>query len=278
MRQALLGSKSVPFPGNELSELVDSRGTDARARRERFDRDGYLFVRGLLPRELVLGARRRALEQFETDGSIPELRRWARNDRSILDVVEHPQLFALAETILGSETMTYAFKWMRVVAERAGTGAHCDVVYMGRGSRNVRTVWIPFGDVAVEQGTLAVCERSHRLEAFQRIHDTYGRLDVDRDRIAGTGWLTDEPLELDGVWRSADFEAGDVILFGMHTLHAATANQTGELRVSCDVRFQPASEPADERWVGEDPIGHTAFGVGGPGSTTVRALRTEWNL
>lgn len=278
MREAQLGSKRVPFPGAELAELDDSSGCDATTLRARFDRDGYLFLRRQLPRDEVLAARARTLARFDHQSSIAELRRWARRDEGVRAVVEHPALFELTADILGTSTMTYSFKWMRVVRKAVGTGAHCDVVYMGRGSPNVRTVWIPFGDVPVEQGTLAVCEGSHRLEAFRRLHETYGRLDVDRDRIADTGWLTDEPLELEGTWRTADFEAGDVIVFGMRTFHAATANTTDELRVSCDVRFQPESEAADERWVGDEPIGHTAFGVASAGSTTVAELRRKWAL
>ena len=278
MRHAQLGSKNVPFPGIELSELVDSSGAEAPVLRERFEEDGYLFLRGLLPQDAVLEARQRVLSRFEAERSIPELRRWARHDPAVTAVIEHPSLFGLTTELLESPAMTYSFKWMRVVGKAHGTGAHCDAVYMGRGSRHVRTVWIPFGDVPVEQGTLAVCEASHRLEAFRRIHETYGRLDVDRDRVADTGWLTDEPLELDGKWRTADFVAGDVIVFGLHTLHGSTANLTDELRVSCDVRFQPANEAADERWIGDEPVGHTAFGVGGSGSTTVLELRRKWEL
>ena len=53
---------------------------------------------------------------------------------------------------------------------------------------------------------------------------------------------------------------GDVILFGMHTMHASTTNLTSRFRLSCDVRFQPASEPADNRWVAGGP-GHTVHGI-----------------
>jgi ectoine hydroxylase-related dioxygenase (phytanoyl-CoA dioxygenase family) len=53
-----------------------------------------------------------------------------------------------------------------------------------------------------------------------------------------------------GGWVSGDFAAGDVILFGMHTLHMSTANLTDRVRVSCDVRWQSAAEAIDERDVG----------------------------
>lgn len=43
------------------------------------------------------------------------------------------------------------------------TGAHVDSVYMSRGTDELYTMWTPFGDVNVEMGTLAVCEKSHKL-------------------------------------------------------------------------------------------------------------------
>jgi hypothetical protein len=34
------------------------------------------------------------------------------------------------------------------------------------------------------------------------------------------------------------------------------ADPFGSLRLSMDTRYQLASDPIDERWVGEGPIGH----------------------
>lgn len=277
-RQARIGSKLVAFPGPELSELEDASGDDDDTLRERFQRDGYLFLRGVLPRERVLDVRGLVVSWCDENSSIPELRRRARRDPSFAELVEHRTLFELTSKLVDAPTMSFAFKWLRVVPTAVGTGAHCDAVYMGRGSSNVCTVWIPFGDVRVEQGTLAVCEASHRLETFRRHHQMYSQLDVDRDCVADTGWFTDEPLELEGSWKTADFLAGDVIVFGLRTFHAATANQGEQLRISCDVRFQPSQERADERWVGEEPVGHTTFGVAGPASTTISELRRKWGL
>jgi len=78
---------------------------------------------------------------------------------------------------------------------------------------------------------LAVCSGSHRAPGLARLHATYGRLDMERDGLVGTGWLTTDPTELLALdrdaagmdapsgptlqWRTADFAAGDVVLFGM---------------------------------------------------------------
>ena len=57
-----------------------------------------------------------------------------------------------------------------------------------------------------------------------------------------------------GQWKTTDFLAGDVLCFKMHTLHMSTTNVTDRVRISCDVRWQPADEPMDPRYVGEIDI------------------------
>jgi len=39
-------------------------------------------------------------------------------------------------------------------------------------------------------------------------------------------------------------------------IHASLDNQTNRFRLSSDSRYQLASEPADERWIGDKPPGH----------------------
>ena len=61
-------------------------------------------------------------------------------------------------------------------------------------------------------------------------------------------------------WLTADYRMGDVLVFGMYTMHASMDNQSNRFRLSSDSRYQLASEPVDERWVGENPIGHGLAG------------------
>jgi len=46
----------------------------------------------------------------------------------------------------------------------------------------------------------------------------------------------------------------------MHMIHASLDNQTDRFRISSDSRYQLASEPIDERWVGKSPSGHSPGG------------------
>ena len=74
----------------------------------------------------------------------------------------------------------------------------------------------------MEMGTVAVCEGSHRLATFEQFQATYGRLDTEaKEGFQGTGWFTEDPSEISrkfgGQWRSEDFKAGDILIFGMRS-------------------------------------------------------------
>jgi len=50
----------------------------------------------------------------------------------------------------------------------------------------------------------------------------------------------------------------------MYTVHASLDNASGNrIRFSSDSRYQPASLPADERWIGENPPAHGLAGKRG---------------
>ncbi len=288
------GYRDIEFPSRQLGQLRDSQDLlgDAPATWQRLNSDGYLLLRGLIARETVLAGRRLIMEELHAqqalapntpilEGVMPRGGRTARlrnanlvHHPAVLAILENSALFALFEALFGEAALTFTYKWMRAIGKEQYTGAHYDFVYMGRGSRNLYTVWIPFGDIPIEQGTLAICRGSHNLDSFARIRDTYGRSDVDRDGIEG--WFERDPLEIvakfGGQWLGSDYRAGDVIIFGMHTMHASTTNLTKKYRLSCDVRYQPASEPVDERW--------KKGGGGHYGSIRrdMKAARAEWGL
>lgn len=289
------GPRDLHFPGDDLGLMRASRTDDpVDLLRDRMKGDGYLWLRDALPRADVLAARHVILEHMAArevlspgepvmEGVMPRGgrglplngNRGIAHHPQVLKVMEHGALYGFFGTWFGEQALTFHFKWLRAVGNEAYTGAHVDTVYMGRGSSRLHTVWIPLGDIPVGQGTLAVCAGSHRAEGFARIRDTYGRMDVDRDGVEG--WFSRDPLELSsrhgGRWLSADFRAGDAVVFGMHLMHASTTNLTQRFRLSCDVRFQPAGDPVDPRWV-RGGTGHED----GPPRKTMAQARSEWRV
>ena len=246
--------------GVELDEMRSANGLlgDPAALKERFETDGYLLLRGFHPRNEVMAAREAILGAMDAQGlkSISPHNRDVAQLPEVLRVLESPRLFSFFKGHFGEEALTFNEKWLRTVANGGYTGLHFDNVYMGRGSDRLHTVWTPLGDLTRELGTLAVWTGD--TAELAELRRSYGAVDVDRDKVAG--WLSHSPkgfLEtFGGRWVTTDVQAGDVIVINMFTMHCSTTNVTDQLRLSCDIRFQPAGDPADERWVGENRTGH----------------------
>jgi hypothetical protein len=291
-----MGQRELELGGRYLGTLRDSTGLlpNVAALRERMDEDGYLLLRGFHDPEQVLAARRHVLERLAENGQLDPERplmdavpaagargAFLGGSKAItraapfLELVESPRVMGFFERFLDGAPRTYDYKWLRVVGPGAFTGAHYDIVYMGRGTDRVYTVWTPFGDVSFEMGPLAILVGSHR---FERVRETYGRMDVDRDKVVG--WFTNDPVEMvdrfGGQWQSSEFRAGDVLIFGMYTMHASLNNRSDRYRISADTRYQRADEPVDERWIGEDPIAHYAWQTGE--TVAMEEARKKWGV
>jgi hypothetical protein len=268
-----VGSRELEMGGPHLTELRDSNDllNDIQALRERLEEDGYLLIRGFHERGQVLEARRSILEKMDRMGKLDrdtllEDGVMADGSRSIfmggtnedlpelLNVLNGKHVMKFFDRLIGEPSLTYHYKWLRAVGKGDFTGAHYDIIYMGRGTHNVYTVWSPIGDVSYEMGGLAICLGSHRFEDLKK---SYGSKDSDRD---GVGHYTKDPLEITerfgGKWATTSFQAGDVLIFGMFLMHCSLENTTNQYRLSVDARYQSQHEQVDERWSGKKPKGH----------------------
>ncbi|MFC5448834.1 phytanoyl-CoA dioxygenase family protein [Paenibacillus aestuarii] len=268
-----VGSRELELGGEHLTELRSSNDIkhDVQALRERLQEDGYLLLRGFHDRAQVLEARRSILEKMDRMGKLDRdtlLEEGVMADGSksifmggtnedlpaLLNVLNGGHIMGLFDELLDEPSLTYHYKWLRAVGKGDFTGAHYDIVYMGRGTHHVYTVWSPLGDISYEMGGLAICLGSHRFEELKR---SYGSKDSDRD---GIGHYTDDPLviteKFGGQWATTTFEAGDVLIFGMFLMHCSLENTTNQYRLSVDARYQSANEQVDERWSGKKPRGH----------------------
>jgi hypothetical protein len=248
--------------------------------------DGYVLLRGALAPALVHDARRDVLERLASVGEIAEPLDAAvatgTSQRAALHpdlgvfwrgVCEAPRLRALthgpalaeiSQALLGGPTEPFDFLWLRTMVQGRASPLHFDHVYMNRGSANLVTAWIPLGDVPLVAGPLVVVEGSHR---FEDIAARYRGVDVDRDGLPGSfpGDAVAFARSRGARLLTADFQAGDVLLFSMFTLHGSCDNRMGggRVRLSCDVRWQRAGEARDDRWFGAPPAGHGGLGYGG---------------
>ena len=81
------------------------------------------------------------------------------------------------------------------------------------------------------------------------------------------GSLSKNPVtlreKLGGRWLTAEYRMGDLLTFGMATIHTGLDNHSDRIRLSSDSRYQLASEAVDERWIGANPISHGRAGKRG---------------
>lgn len=248
--------------------------------RDRLADDGYLYITEALDTDAVVAARREVMQRLVDVDEIQEpaiegLSTGTSRRGELIDdlgafwksVSEGPRLrrvthggnlAAIMARILDGAVRPYDFLWLRATRPGGASAYHFDHVYMNRGTDRLLTAWIPLGDVPLEDGPLAIVEGSHR---WDDLIDAYRGFDVDRD-TSRPGHVTTEPVTLARErgtrLLTGDFKSGDVVVFSMFTLHGSLDNRSsiGRVRLSCDTRYQRANEPFDERWVGENPVGH----------------------
>ncbi|PCJ52292.1 MAG: phytanoyl-CoA dioxygenase [Planctomycetota bacterium] len=175
-----------------------------------------------------------------------------------LNVVNSKNLMNFFSDLLDDEIFTFPYKWMRAVGEGDSTGIHYDVVYMGRGTRNLLSCWTALDDIPLCKGGLIMGEDQFRKG---NLNKTYGEVDVDRDEL-DNGWFSKSPKEVTkkfgGHWVTSNFRMGDIVIFGMYQFHGSLVNTTRELRLSCDTRYQRQSEEKDDRFIGVYPKQHSS--------------------
>jgi len=240
-----------------MRPFVDSTDfrDDGAALAGRMRRDGYLFLRGLLPAEAVRGVQRQVGEIARADG-------WLKAERPVEEAMaepagfcvdpdpvylrtlrkinlledyhglkHHPALIGFFERMLDGTVFPHPRVLMRNIfpaREEFTTKAHQDFPNV-QGTEEVYTAWIPLIDISLGMGPLQVAAGTHTEGVF------------DFAIAAGAGGI-EIPDALEGRWMSGDFAVGDVLVFHSMTVHKGLPNRSDRLRMSMDVRFQLVSE------------------------------------
>ncbi len=238
--------------------------------RARADEDGYLFFKQLLPKALLLDLRREVLEIVARHGwlspgtdlmdGVADLDAIAASDlgddslkyigvtrdayreiqslESFHALPHHPNLIGLYERLFGAPVLPHPRHIARVLLPApsfAPTPPHQDYIYI-QGTHQFWTLWFPLGDCPTELGGLSVLRGSHREEV------------LEVTRAAGAGGKEAILCGKDYVWVQDDYECGDVLTFPSHMVHKGLTNQRRDrIRISLDIRYQPASEPIEEK-------------------------------
>ena len=257
---------------DKLGTLLDSSSVvnDVEELKTRLERDGYLYIKGYLDKDKVTKAYDALVNKLKDQtGFKPEI---ARDCSEVQEVLYSGKLVEFYEKLYGEPIRHYDYTWLRVMGPGKGTNPHCDLPYMGRGTHRHMTCWVPYKKTSYKLGGLMVLEGSHKrmdlLENYvYRDVDSYcENRERDLEKVKKNEWtfsgtLSHNPKgvrnKFGGRWLVTEFEPGDFLTFGMFVVHASIDNQTeNEIRISTDSRYQRASEPIDERWVGINPPAH----------------------
>ncbi|MFO1352714.1 MAG: phytanoyl-CoA dioxygenase family protein [Gammaproteobacteria bacterium] len=275
-------------PARLLGKLQDCSAllADPQRLRQHLAEEGHVYLHGVLDQAEVLAARQEVAERLVAVGELrvpahdaiatgASRRRELHPDlgvfwqsvsegASLRRVTHGAALQRCATALLGTAARGQDYVFLRAGAQGRYTGAHCDYPFFTRMTEQVITFWIPLGPVPTSDGPLYILEGSHR---FADWNDAVRGFDVARD-ASRKATFADSPIALaeDRGCRllSADFTAGDVVAFGMFTWHGAFDNRSplNRVRLSCDVRYQPADHALDPRYFGPHPTGTTGAGYG----------------
>jgi hypothetical protein len=281
-------AQGTPVAEERLAPLVESSKLrdDPAGLRARLADEGYLFLPGVVDREIVLAARQEVFGRLEEVGEIEppavegiatgtSQRREREPDlgafwRSVsqgpqLRAASHgAQVQAVMDLLLGEPARAHDYIFLRPGVVGRSTSLHYDHPFFARGSDRVYTAWLALGDIPIEEGPLMVLEGSNR---YADLVEQVRGIDYDSSDSPTVQVLSDTvefARQRGSRLLASPFGAGDLVVFDMFTMHGSLDNHSpgGRVRLSCDVRWQPASDPVDPRYRGQDPPGTTGAGYG----------------
>ena len=235
--------------------------TNPHALRDRFDRDGYIYIPGLLDTQPLLDLRRQIVDicadcHWLKPGTDPmDAISWTvpkvegeEEYFEVYDAVQRlqnfhalphqPALMEVMRILLGGSAFPHPLSIARLVFpdnQDWSTPPHQDF-FNNQGTSELYAGWIPLSDCPTSLGSLAILEGSQKL----------GMLPMEY--ALGAGYrqtsLTDDCKRLK--WVAGNFKLGDVIIFHSLTVHRALANKTDQMRISVDYRYQAENEDISE--------------------------------
>ncbi len=182
---------------------------------------------------------------------------------SLAEVIHSQELLGFLGTLFNSEVFSWVENADRVrvifqdlaPAETGGqqfdyaTPAHQDGYHF-----RVRfvTCWVALMDIDLPTGGLALRKGSHREGMHQHWYRGARYLGIPQNPsqveqmarmgavpVAGDAAPDDRPKS----WLRSDYRAGDVLIFHPHMIHCGLPNESQQLRLSADFRYQRRGDP-----------------------------------
>ena len=292
--------KNLSNQPNRLGELYKSDPhEEISILRKRFSQNGYLYLKGLLNKDYVISFREWVFKNLKGTGLLQENYDFkygiatnkkyckdnkegsAHSGRAQNEVVKkiissmvrstkyesfcsQPLLANFIDEFIGGISYLHKRKILRHTIPKSenSTPAHYDLIYLRAGTDNILTVWIPIGDIDIEEGGLMYLEGSHtegrKIEKEFSIKNANlskaDQISAFNKNMTEGGWISKDFPNLadkfNSKWLVANYEAGDILIHSPYLIHASTNNQgsKGRIRLSTDIRFQNVNDKIDVRW------------------------------
>eukprot|EP00760_Papus_ankaliazontas_P019085 PhM_4_TR17874/c0_g1_i1/m.11061 len=264
--------------------------------RARLDRDGYLYLRGFIPRETIagsMGGLRKYLEDvgltlplsytynvdFDPTGaysrSSPEEAEAATN--AVLDATTGSKVMSGVRQVYSAPVEAMAHRSLEVSPPGEEHSFHMDSVFGSKSTKLSLAAWVPLVDTPLKAGGLVLLKGSNHHASTEKIRNTYAQMDAHAGDIQGGGMLTSNPLDLadlaDGFVTSS-YGCGDVVLYTAYTMHGFLTNTTRNVRLSTESRWYLKGDD-----VGPDPRtrGHYCPKAK-EGARTMEEAVKEWGI
>lgn len=230
---------------------------DPGALKARFDADGYVLLRGVVDRDLLLETRRALTDvcaahswldpAHDQMAAIPQRGPFVEGEPQFFEVYDdvqrleafhavphHPSVRRCVTALLGETAFPHPLSIARLIFphnDEWTTPQHQDYPN-NQGTYDLYACWMPLADCSAEEGSLSILRGSHQLGvaplraclgAGNRRSELDDRYDV---------------LE----WVGGDIRLGDALVFHSLTVHRALPNRGEAMRLSVDYRFQREGE------------------------------------
>ncbi|KAI3587812.1 hypothetical protein IWW34DRAFT_876138 [Fusarium oxysporum f. sp. albedinis] len=243
----MIGKLKQSYPSEPIEAL-----------RARYEREGYLFMKGLLPRSDVLGCREAYFNFLSPSGvlqpnSAPVDGIFDPDNKGVnypsigagpfgKDQINPGSFASLAEK---AHTEDFYLEFSRHPALR-------DFVSNLKGWGDDTKLLPSLGPDWGHQFTGRRADISRRQDGGMTEEE---RIDAFNKNMMSNGFLELGPIKFledngGGRWLLTEYEAGDVVFHKPHMIHASTINKDSEnrIRLGTDLRFVDSSRPHDTRW------------------------------
>lgn len=227
-----------------IPELTDSSdiAADPKKLKQRFDKDGYIFVRNMLDEELIEWARTQYCEKLAEDDLVEPgdtSAKWTGAQKRREEPCDTLGTTVWSE-IVAQESLNYLSKavlqedlvWIPIIRHRCSLPSGPELAgediffnrhqdsYFNEGL-DFAICWLPMMDIPRRRGGLTIAAGLHQSGDF---HEPTPPFPIPEGRIP------------ENSWRTADYRPGDILIFHKAIPHAGLRNQSDHIRLSMDLR------------------------------------------